>query len=395
MVPSGRRLDSGGGSPMTTRLSLSWLNLFLVLGLVAAWQGIWNVTRKQVEREGRLSEPREDEVQLGHQVPRLQADITRTLSELASIQSKIHEQRLERASVQSALRTLLDAYPAIQSLGVGSSDARPEWLMVRPEVLQAFAQARLDVDTTSRLVVGLESDLDALITRRADLLTRSRPPEPSKTSATRDQWVEQARQEALGEQTEAYRKKLAEARVELVRRRTQVEAMAASDHRLGALPANAAGLLNLPAETVTAFAAWPTRRQTSAALDSALNATAEQLRAEIKRLSEKLIQSQREAGKELELERDNWDFQQRTRILVRAIGPAFLLFGLVVAAHIALMLFSRPLDVPSLLLLYGTAFGALIVLYAYQSFDAAAGAVAVLVLLLLGGGLLMRRGGGS
>ena len=111
------------------------LTLLLIVLLLMACLGIWLVVARRLSIADREDEPRADQVQLTHQVPTLQAELSMAQGELAAVQSKVLEQHLEMAQGVAARQGLLEAYPQLRSLGISgaATDPSPEWLAIRPE----------------------------------------------------------------------------------------------------------------------------------------------------------------------------------------------------------------------------------------------------------------------
>jgi hypothetical protein len=347
--------------------------VFIVVGVVAAGAGLWITARKNLDIEGRLSEPREDEFQLRQNVPMLQSDLERARSELAAVQVKISEQRLEKATALAAHRTLLDSYPVLAQSGIGSIDSGPDWLSVRPEALHAFARARGELDAAARLAKSVEAELEKLTERTLDLAEKGQPPD-TKAEVSRSRLAEGFRRANLAEQMSSARKALAETHAEIFRRQAQLETTMAADRRLASLSPSAMAVMNLPPEAIAILGSSRIRFKTAEALIASLDANTKKLREQESKLSTDLIKARRQAAHDYERGLETWNEDQRLKAL-RDAGPLALLLFIVIGVIYGVLYF-RSTAWPNIVLFYSVALGTLAVLYAYNAFEATGGILA-------------------
>jgi hypothetical protein len=367
---------------MATRLSLTWLSIFFVVGVIAAAAGLWNAVRKDVEIEGRLHEPREDEFQLRLHVPTLQSDLDRTRNELAAVRSKMSDQRQEKIVIQVARRALIESYPALSQLGLEPLGDDPDWLAIRPEELLGFVRTRDELGSTNRIASALETLVEKLL-QQAKLAEKSQQA-AKNGDISRPSLDEVFHKGILEEQINVARRTLAETRVDLVRRQANLDSIAAADRRLTMVPTAAGMLLSLPAEAVATFSSSRVRRKTSDAYAASLEGTAKELSSREERLSGDLITAKRQSAHDFEQARENWEDAQRMKTLRKSIPLVFGLYCALALIHYAL--FFKSMNWQNVFMLQGIAVGALFVIIAYNVFHAIGGvlvAVAVTVVLLI------------
>lgn len=355
----------------TSKIAVTWLEAGLLALVVAGGLGIWLGVEKLVDNRASATEPREEPFQLGHGVPAREAELALAKDQIAALQAKWIEQRLELARETASAESLRETFPQLQP-----------WLTANPpplqlEMAQAWAQTWLDLETSRRLTAQLEVDLAALIDQKAEMTLALASSQP----ASKDFIRTEARLAACRNQLEATQKKLAEARLEPPRLRARLEAMTNAWPELQMLSPAAPGLVTLPTEVVQSVASAAARRRSAELLIDALHGELQARQTEVTNRMDALLQAQRAASKALKNAKERWTAEKRWNTLgLSCLWLAVSLLALLIISTIVIKAsaahFKRSVA-------FGGALAVLAVLYAYQMAQVPGAAAVALVLMLV------------
>jgi hypothetical protein len=357
--------------------------VILITLLIALALGTWSTMESLIAEALLKLEPREDQTQLDHQVPRLQSEAKAVEDGLAAVRAKVLELELEKARQSGVRSNLLHAYPGLRALGFTESDEPGPGGdiagSISLETLQAYLQAQTELKAARFLTEQLESDLSRQIARKVELAKKP----GAMTKGSSEVLRVESELASCQEQLLAVQKKLAETRLEVPRYESRLEAMAVSEPRLRAVAPSPLLLQGLSSQALQSLATN---------LQGALLGQLEGLRGELRRREQaltqeksELIKAQRAATQDLNQRRLWWTFMRS--------GLSFLASLLVVASSLGVV-FLAPKLFPALqvspdvlrlgesILIAGLT---ILILFFYQGFQilgAALGATALLLLLI-------------
>ena len=173
---------SAATSPQAVRVAVSRGEAILLLVLVLLGLGVWLATDRLVTSYTKDYEPREEQVQIERNLPRLQAGLAMTQEEMKSTQEQLIKSRLELAEDEAALAALEavphvpaekanaaveTAAPAGQKAGAAGKPNAPKQAASEPKPAASpeedpHAEAYRKREAAARLVNSLIARLDEL-----------------------------------------------------------------------------------------------------------------------------------------------------------------------------------------------------------------------------------------
>lgn len=146
------------------KISVSWIELLLLVLLVFSGMGAWAFTEKEVDSNLKPEEPKEDYFQRQAEVPILEEKLSSARSELAAVQAKLNEQKIDLAQQGFRLAALSAAHPELlDSTPPSATKTAP------PEMHQAYDKAKIELEAAKNLVNTLNEELVKSIKTVADL----------------------------------------------------------------------------------------------------------------------------------------------------------------------------------------------------------------------------------
>ncbi len=362
--------------------------IILIALLVALALGTWSTIESPTAEALRELEPREDQIQLDHQVPQRQSEAKAVEDGLAAIRAKVLELELELAQQSGVRGNLVHAYTGLRALGFSESDepgpGGGNAGSISLETLQAYLQAQPELKAARLLTEQLESDLSRQIARKVELAKKPATMNKGSSEALR---VE-SELASCQEQLLAVQKKLAETRLEVPRYESRLEAMASSEPRLRGVAPSPGLLQGLSSQALQSLA-------TSLSRQSVIQGQLEGLRGELRRREQeltqekcKLIEAQRTATHDLNERRWIWTIARSGLSFLASLLVVAILLGLVLLVLLGLKKVPALQALPDVLrpgvsiLIAGLA---ILILFLYQGFQvlgAALGATALLLLVI-------------
>jgi hypothetical protein len=347
-----------------TKVSLSRLDLVLILLAVVAGMAVWSLVQSAVDQVWEDTEPREETDQANHKVALREAEFATAQAELAACRSRLIEQRLEHQSALAILRA------------VGADDPRSRAatiLSLRPETLQAAAQARLEKQVAARLVAALEVEA-AWLESEAWL---------GELRAAARIGLVGPRRAVLADRQAAVQKALTEARLDRAKATARLDGIEAAYAALAQLPPGGETLLNLPADAQQAVAGAMYRVAVSERLAAAMARDHDTLSARVAKKSKAYAAAKHDAEADLADARLAWSWKKRLATFAIALPALLLLLGLANFLTVGL-LSAWGLRFSGRLVLVLSVF-ALLILYGFQvaQFVGAVGSGLLVLLVLL------------
>jgi hypothetical protein len=359
----------------TSKVALTWLEVCLIVLLVAIGLGIWAYVEKQVDDSASATEPREEEFQIREGVRAAESELAAAKDEVTALRTKLMEQWLEKARETATAESLGEAFPQVHKLLTTISS-------VQIERVQEGARTWSEIEVNRRFLAQLDADLAALIEQNADLnlaLAVQTPPS-EKTAVSKDYLVTQAQLGTNKIQLEQTQKKLAEARLEVPQLRASFDKVIRGWSEGEKFISENPGLVNLPPE-VWQNEASIAKRKASDLFAKALSSELQIRKTEVLNNSRALLAAERAASKALKEATKNWVKQKRWKTLGFSCLWLAVPFLVVLGVREVATKFSAA-DFNGNVVL-GSAMAALAVLYAYQVGQLLCGAAIALVLLLV------------
>ena len=147
--------------PDAKKFAITWIELLLLIVTVAAGMGTWIVAKQVVEIREKTNEPLELNYQKDANVLDVQAKLSAAQSEVAALQARLTQERVEQIKKQHLVDTLTEAQ---------KTD--------KPPAPADLEKARADFESTndfiSRLSTALDNKLTASNTAQIELETAKR-----------------------------------------------------------------------------------------------------------------------------------------------------------------------------------------------------------------------------
>lgn len=338
------------------KIAFSRLDLLLVALLIACGLGISLAAEQCIQHWTEKDEPQDEKFQKENKIPLLNARLAITQANLTAGRTRVADLRQERLRDAVALDAHRRVFPSVTRA--------EQILFMRPDILQAFAQARLDHAAANRLTQALEMDLAALV-------AEANAPTPAKTE-TAAAALFQARVAVARERLAATQKALTDARLDRARAGARVAAFESCYPILSQVPADGLGLVVLPADIHQNLGA---AAQRLAAADNLWKQWIDDLATTTEATAtaeSALAEARRKAADDLDEARKDWRFGRWWKTLAVSLGGLALLF--LVTLFLCKQIRHAYPRVQDRLVL-AVAFPILFVLYAYQAagFPGAAG----------------------
>lgn len=343
------------------RISISRLDIAVVLLLGLAGLGIWMVAERLIAMGMANWKPIEKQYQLSNDIPRLQSGLKKGQARLDKNQTKLVDQEIELESRKNALATLKKSYPQLPEAFNATEPA---------DTLRSFADAFAARGTSQRRVVALERRLNEL------LAAHSARPAPSRvTPGQTTDVAQQAQSEMDKAERSSLQNKLVEERIAITELNISVESM-----RKG-IPAlhDVSDAADIPPEAVrsyveTQIAIRDAERQIAQLKDSAARDV-----EEIRQTSTALFEAERKSNSSL-------SFASALFRIIKSLltlAAATIVTGLLLFSVFRLLRRNQNVATLNTRGVMWTVVALLAILFLYQAFKAASIALAGVAMLFM------------